>query len=63
MKDHIIANPDQTEAILNRLAAIIKRLHTLSIIHGDLTTSNMIYQDLNKIYLIDFGLACISNSV
>jgi Kae1-associated kinase Bud32 len=30
-------------------------LHNQDIIHGDLTTSNMIYKD-NKVYLIDFGL-------
>ncbi len=33
-------------------------LHNNSIIHGDLTTSNMIYNSLDKeIYFIDFGLS------
>ncbi len=34
----------------------IRRLHDLGIIHGDLTTSNMILMK-RKIYFIDFGLA------
>jgi TP53 regulating kinase-like protein len=33
----------------------IGKLHKENIIHGDLTTSNMIYKD-KKIFLIDFGL-------
>lgn len=34
----------------------IAKLHDSDIIHGDLTTSNMILQD-NKVYFIDFGLS------
>jgi TP53 regulating kinase-like protein len=33
----------------------VAKLHDADIIHGDLTTSNMILKD-NKIYFIDFGL-------
>ena len=36
----------------------VKKLHQNDIIHGDLTTSNMIWND--KLYLIDFGLGKIS---
>lgn len=36
------------------------KLHDVDIIHGDLTTSNMILKD-NKIYFIDFGLGFISH--
>ena len=36
------------------------KLHNADIIHGDLTTSNMILKD-NKIYFIDFGLGFISH--
>ena len=32
------------------------------VIHGDLTTSNMIYKD-DQIYLIDFGLSYVKNSI
>ena len=34
----------------------VAKLHAKDIIHGDLTTSNMIYHD-GEIYFIDFGLA------
>ncbi len=34
------------------------RLHSLGVVHGDLTISNMIVNDLdNTLYLIDFGIA------
>lgn len=32
------------------------------VIHGDLTTSNMIYKD-DQIYLIDFGLSYVKTSI
>jgi Kae1-associated kinase Bud32 len=35
---------------------LVGRLHACGIVHGDLTTSNMILQG-EKIYFIDFGLA------
>ncbi|PIN74931.1 Kae1-associated kinase Bud32 [Candidatus Woesearchaeota archaeon CG10_big_fil_rev_8_21_14_0_10_37_12] len=37
----------------------VGKLHENNIIHGDLTTSNMIYNE-NKVYLIDFGLSFVS---
>jgi len=37
-------------------------LHDSGIIHGDLTTSNMIYSD-GKVYFIDFGLGYESSNV
>ncbi|MDR0767514.1 MAG: bifunctional N(6)-L-threonylcarbamoyladenine synthase/serine/threonine protein kinase [Methanosarcinales archaeon] len=42
---------------------MIGKLHANNIIHGDLTTSNMIYGLDSKIYLIDFGLSFSENSV
>ncbi len=39
---------------------MVGRLHEAGIIHGDLTTSNMIF---GRIYLIDFGLAFYEKSV
>lgn len=41
--------------ICKQIAESITKLHDQDIIHGDLTTSNMIYKN-NKVYLIDFGL-------
>lgn len=37
-------------------------LHDADIIHGDLTTSNMLYHD-NKVYFIDFGLSFFSKKL
>lgn len=39
---------------------LIGKLHSNGLIHGDLTTSNMIVQG-KKVFLIDFGLAYYSN--
>ncbi|MFP4424766.1 MAG: KEOPS complex kinase/ATPase Bud32 [Candidatus Woesearchaeota archaeon] len=43
------------------LGELIGTLHNNQIIHGDLTTSNMIFSD--KLYLIDFGLSFFSAKV
>lgn len=40
----------------------IARLHNSDIIHGDITTSNMIFSE-NKIYFIDFGLGEINTEL
>ncbi len=45
-----------------RVGETIGRLHKAGIIHGDLTTSNMILFE-NRVYLIDFGLAFYENSI
>jgi len=44
------------------MGKLIGRLHSVGIIHGDLTTSNMLYSG-DRIYLIDFGLAYVDGSV
>ncbi len=41
----------------------VAKLHSSEIIHGDLTTSNMIVDKDNNIYFIDFGLGFISNKI
>ncbi len=48
--------------ILESIGEQISRLHDNSIIHGDLTTSNMIVKE-GKVYFIDFGLGFISNKI
>lgn len=45
MKNFINENEDKVGGILVQLGDIIKKLHGVGIIHGDLTTSNMIYKD------------------
>lgn len=42
----------------HHMGSVIGKLHSLNIIHGDLTTSNfLLRRDANHIVLIDFGLA------
>ena len=39
-----------------RIGELVARLHKNCIIHGDLTTSNMIQKEDGRIFLVDFGL-------
>ncbi|MCK9569204.1 Kae1-associated serine/threonine protein kinase [Candidatus Pacearchaeota archaeon] len=48
--------------ILKTIGEEIAKLHDTEIIHGDLTTSNMILVE-DKIFFIDFGLGYISNKI
>lgn len=48
--------------ICKQIAESITKLHDQNIVHGDLTTSNMIYKS-NKVYLIDFGLGFHSHRI
>jgi len=47
--------------ICKELSNTLTKLHNQNIIHGDLTTSNMIYN--KKLYLIDFGLGFHSHKI
>jgi TP53 regulating kinase-like protein len=50
--------PSQERKVLcRRIGGLIGQLHGKGIIHGDLTTSNMIIGQNKKIFFIDFGLA------
>lgn len=48
--------------ICNKIGEGIAKLHNNGVIHGDITTSNMILLD-DKIHFIDFGLGCKSNEI
>ena len=48
--------------IFKNLGEIISLLHNNHIIHGDLTSSNMMVNKLNNLKLIDFGLSGISHN-
>lgn len=47
--------------ICKEIGKTITKIHDQNIIHGDLTTSNMIYK--NKLFLIDFGLGFHSHKI
>ncbi len=50
--------------ICKKIGENIAKLHDSNIIHGDLTTSNMIYSEKEKkLYFIDFGLGYISSKI
>ena len=51
-----ILNEENYKDICEKIGKQLAKLHDINIVHGDLTTSNMIYKD-NKVYFIDFGLA------
>jgi len=43
--------------ICRHIGTLIGRLHSHDIVHGDLTTSNMILTSHGKVFLVDFGLS------
>ena len=53
---------ENKENISKEIGKQIAKLHDNNIIHGDLTTSNMILENkTNKLFFIDFGLGFTSN--
>jgi len=50
------------EKLCFEIGKLIGKLHSAGLIHGDLTTSNMILKD-EKIYFIDFGLGSFSKKI
>jgi TP53 regulating kinase-like protein len=46
----------QRRRLCLQIGELIGRLHKRGVIHGDLTTSNMILNPEDKIFLVDFGL-------
>lgn len=52
----------EQKQICKTMGQEIAKLHNADIIHGDLTTSNMILVD-DKVYFIDFGLGYISRKI
>ena len=51
-----------TPSLSEHTGELIGRLHSYGIIHGDLTTSNILFKD-GKLYLIDFGLSYLDKTV
>lgn len=49
--------PSNRRKLCKRIGTLIGRLHSNGIVHGDLTTSNMIVAEDETVFLIDFGLA------
>lgn len=62
LSEELDSMPDK-EKICKKIGECIAILHDHNIIHGDLTTSNMILSENNKLYFIDFGLGFSSHKV
>jgi Kae1-associated kinase Bud32 len=54
--------PKEQKRVAAKIGGMVAMLHSADIIHGDLTTSNMILKG-DGIYLIDFGLGKVSHKV
>ena len=50
------------DELWKKLGKEISKIHNLGIIHGDLTTKNIIFKD-NEFYFIDFGLSYFSHKI
>jgi len=63
LSDHLDSlNPTEIKHTCKQIGKNIAKLHNAGIIHGDLTTSNMILKE-NKVYFIDFGLGFHSDRI
>lgn len=66
VKDYVAGlDPERDAAAVNHLmkvtGAVLARMHDIDVIHGDLTTSNMVYDGAaDRLTLIDFGLSFAS---
>jgi TP53 regulating kinase-like protein len=60
--DGALAREVITEPISERIGEFVGILHKSGIIHGDLTTSNIIVGGDDRIYFIDFGLAFVESN-
>lgn len=60
----VTRDEDWRFTIFKSVGSLIAKLHLSGIVHGDLTTSNMILSDTGeKVFLIDFGLGEYSKSI
>lgn len=64
LRDIIGRNVDRSLRIFREVGLYIGLIHSNRIVHGDLTTSNIIIRkDDGKPYIIDFGLATYSDDI
>lgn len=67
LKDHMkvlqsIKGNEVSSSLVELMGAVLACMHDADLIHGDLTTSNMIYDaDKHELTLIDFGLSFVSS--
>lgn len=54
---------DQISSLMYSCGNLIRKLHSLGVSHGDLTTHNLLCNNLNSIQIIDFGLGRLSPEI
>lgn len=54
---------DERLSLFRDIGVLVGKLHRGGVVHGDLTTSNMILTKGGRIYFVDFGLAEVSVEV
>ena len=63
LKDFVLGNPSEQllHSVFRNFGEVLAKMHSNSIIHGDLTTSNvLVCSGSERLVLIDFGLAFVS---
>ena len=53
---------DEIKKVAKKIGEVIATLHANNIIHGDITTSNILIKD-SKLFFIDFGLSHFSSKI
>jgi len=56
LRDLIRRDPEKSLKYLESLGELVARIHEAGVVHGDITTSNVIVRG-EEVYMIDFGLA------
>jgi len=54
---------DNFKPLSKEIGKLLSIMHNNDIIHGDLTTSNMIYNEEKGLFVIDFGLSSVSKKI
>ena len=65
MKDYINdvkRTQEELIKVMEDIGDLVLKVHEIGVIHGDLTTSNMLMTAEGKICLIDFGLSYFKDS-
>ena len=58
----LLINDGGSEEIMYKVGVSVGKLHRGGLVHGDLTTSNMIWSG-RKVFLVDFGLGSYDSSI
>jgi Kae1-associated kinase Bud32 len=57
-----VITPENMQGYMHQLGKMLADIHNAGIVHGDLTSSNILVKD-DQLYLIDFGLSEFSDHI